>query len=134
VTSPRNPNLNRAKGATHRAVPLRESCCLVIFLKPKGEEAEPHMRRAKAKHRAKNPERSAGLLRGKGNGTVGRSVAEQERPSWVLLQWSSRVYKTESKAHDAQRESDEPIVPKTARKVEPGVGKGLYLDRASERR
>lgn len=49
--------------------------------KPKGEEAEPHIRRAKAKRCGKNPECTAGLFRGTGDDTQGRLTAKPERPS-----------------------------------------------------
>lgn len=126
VTSPQP----EGEGATVRAAPLRESCCLDTLLKPKGEEAEPHMRRAKATDRAKNPESSAGLLRGMGSGTGGRSAAEQERPYRVALEWADRAYKAEPKAPGARRESEGVIVPRTARKVEPRAGKDPCLGRA----
>ena len=57
--------------------------------KPKGEEAEPHMWTAKAEDLAKNPDGSEGLLRGMGNGTSRRRTTEQERPSCVVLEWTS---------------------------------------------
>jgi hypothetical protein len=91
------------------------------------------MRRAKAKDRAKNPERSAGLLRGMGSGTDGRFATEQERPYRVALEWAGRAYKAEPKTPGARRESDEAIVPMIRRRVEPAVGKGLYLGRSPKR-
>lgn len=66
---------------------------------------------AKAEDLAKNPERSEGLLRGMGNGTLGRSAAEQERPSCAALGWESDGYKPKAKARRAQRESEEAVVP-----------------------
>lgn len=90
------------------------------------------MRRAKATDRAKSPRCSAGLLRGTGSGTVGRSVAGQERPSREALEWASRAYKAEPKAPGARRESEGSIVPETARRVEPRAGKGPCLDRAPQ--
>jgi len=101
--------------------------------KPKGEEAEPHMRRAKAKDRAKNPGGSAGLLRGTGNGTRGRSATELERPSPVAPWGANRVDKAEPKRRGAGRESEGFIVPRTARRVQPCVGKEPCLGRASGR-
>jgi len=49
--------------------------------KPKGEEAEPHIRKAKAKHCGKNPDCTAGLFRGTGGDTQGRLATKPERPS-----------------------------------------------------
>jgi hypothetical protein len=39
---------------------------------------------------------SAGLLRGRGDGTCARPAAEQERPSSVVLEWARPAYKAES--------------------------------------
>lgn len=87
--------------------------------KPKGEEAEPHMRTAKAEDLAKNPERSEGLLRGMGNGTSRRRTTEQERPSCAALQWESGRDKAKPKPGRAQRESEGGIVPRKTRTAEP---------------
>jgi hypothetical protein len=92
------------------------------------------MRNAKAKDRVKNPGCSAGLLRGMGSGTDGRSAAELERPSWTTPGGVSDAYKAEPKGCRVQRESEEPIVPRTARRVQPRAGKGLCLDLAPGRR
>lgn len=56
------------------------------------------MRRAKATHCAENPGYSAGLLRGTGDGTIGRFAGEQERPSWVVLDWTIQAYKAEAES------------------------------------
>ncbi len=82
------------------------------------------MRRAKATDCAKNPGSSAGLLRGMGGGTIGRFAMEQERPSWVALEWASLAYKAEPKALGAQRESEEPIVPMKGGTAQPSPREG----------
>ncbi len=80
--------------------------------KPKGEEAEPHMWRAKAEDLAKNPDCSEGLLRGMGDGTSGRSATEQERPSCASPKGEGGRDKAKPKHSRAQRESDGVVVPK----------------------
>jgi hypothetical protein len=53
----------------------------------------------------------AGLLRGTGDGTIGRPATEQERPSLAALEWDSRSDKAEPKRDGAERESEEAVVP-----------------------
>jgi len=101
--------------------------------KPKGNKAEPHILRRRQKTVGRTWKSTAGLVRGTGDGTIGRDVTEQERPSWMFLEWESRAYKAEPKAPGVQRESDELIVPMTWRQHNLREGKGLYLGQARVR-
>jgi RNA-directed DNA polymerase len=100
-------------------------------VKPKGEEAEPHTWTAKAEDLAKNPERGEGLLRGTGNGTSGRSAAEQERPSCAALRWECGRDKAKPKHDRAQRESDGVVVPMKAVQDNAAEGRTPALVRLS---
>ena len=82
----------------------------------------------------KNPDRSEGLPRGMGNGTLGRSATEQERPSCVALEWENGGYKPKAKACRAQRESEGGIVPMTAGRTKTRGGKAPCFSYASARR
>jgi RNA-directed DNA polymerase len=98
--------------------------------KPKGGEAEPHMRKAKATDRAKNPASNAGLLRGMGDGTTEGTAMELERPS--LASYPTPPYKEQPKAAGAKRESERDIVPQTRRRRKPSIGKVPCRNRACE--
>jgi len=111
ATSLGQPGVTRDHGSDRRAVP--KGILLPRYIsKPKGEEAEPHMCTAKAEDRAKNPESSAGLLRGMGNGTSGRSSTEQERPSCAAAKAEGGRDKAKPKQARAQRESEGGVVPR----------------------
>ncbi len=53
----------------------------------------------------------AGLLRGKGDGTIERPAMEQERPSLAALERDDLSDKAEPKREGAKRESEGVIVP-----------------------
>jgi len=80
ATSLYQPNSDEVKAQTCGS--YHDGTLLPRYIKkPKGEEAELHIRRAKAKYCGKNPDCTAGLFRGIGDDTQGRLMAEPERPS-----------------------------------------------------
>ncbi len=78
------------EGATVRAATLRESCCLVIF-KIRKVERPSRTYYGEGNIPRGEPVDNAGLFRGMGSGTNGRSAMELERPYWMVHQGESGV-------------------------------------------
>ena len=75
----------------------------------------------------------AGLLRGIGDGMIGRLTAEQERPSLAAFEWDGQSDKAEPKRDGAKRESEGVIVP-TKRGRRTSRREGPLLESSDPRR